>query len=70
MLFGDLGPTGITKRHAIEVLLDYLHADAKDTISLVMLKLTYRCLNVALIMLRWVMVALKLKKPLIILLMM
>ena len=32
-LFGDLGPTGITKRHAIEVLLDYLHADAKDTIS-------------------------------------
>ena len=34
-LFGDLGPTGITKRHAIEVLLDYLHADAKDTISFV-----------------------------------
>lgn len=32
-LFGDLGPTGITKRHAIEVLLDYLNADAKDTIS-------------------------------------
>ena len=32
-LFGDLGPTGITKRHAIEVLLDYLHADPKDTIS-------------------------------------
>ena len=32
-LFGDLGPTGITKRHAIEVLLDYLKADAKDTIS-------------------------------------
>ena len=32
-LFGDLGPTGITKRHAIEVLLEYLHADRKDTIS-------------------------------------
>ena len=32
-LFGDLGPTGITKKHAIEVLLDYLHADAADTIS-------------------------------------
>ena len=32
-LFGDLGPTGITKKHAIEVLLDYLDADVKDTIS-------------------------------------
>lgn len=32
-LFGDLGPTGITKRHAIEVLLKYLNADVKDTIS-------------------------------------
>ena len=32
-LFGDLGPTGITKKHAIEVLLDYLHADKADTIS-------------------------------------
>lgn len=32
-LFGDLGPTGITKRHAIEVLLEYLHADVKDTVS-------------------------------------
>ena len=32
-LYGDLGPTGITKRHAIEVLLDYLGADQKDTIS-------------------------------------
>lgn len=32
-LYGDLGPTGITKRHAIEVLLDYLGADKKDTIS-------------------------------------
>lgn len=32
-LFGDLGPAGITKKHAISVLLDYLHADRKDTIS-------------------------------------
>ena len=32
-LFGDLGPTGITKKHAIEVLLDYLNAEQKDTIS-------------------------------------
>ena len=32
-LFSDLGPTGISKKHAIEVLLDYLHADPKDTIS-------------------------------------
>lgn len=32
-LFGDLGPTGITKRHAIEVLLKHLNADPKDTIS-------------------------------------
>lgn len=32
-LFGDLGPTGITKKHAIEVLLNYLDADVKDTIS-------------------------------------
>ncbi|MGX8680933.1 MAG: HAD family hydrolase [bacterium] len=32
-LFGDLGPTGITKRHAIEVLLDYLNASLEDTIS-------------------------------------
>ncbi len=32
-LFGDLGPSGITKKHAIEVLLDYLKADQKDTIS-------------------------------------
>ena len=33
-LFGDLGPTGITKKHAIEVLLKHLDADVKDTISL------------------------------------
>ena len=32
-LFGDLGPAGITKKHAIEVLLDYLHSDKKETIS-------------------------------------
>lgn len=32
-LFGDLGPTGITKRHAIEVLMEHLGADFKDTIS-------------------------------------
>lgn len=32
-LFGDLGPKGITKKHAIDVLLKYLHADQKDTIS-------------------------------------
>lgn len=32
-LYGDLGPTGITKRHAIEVLMKHLGADFKDTIS-------------------------------------
>lgn len=32
-LFGDLGPTGITKKTAIEVLLDHLHASKEDTIS-------------------------------------
>ena len=32
-LFGDLGPAGITKKHAIEVLLDHLGADPADTIS-------------------------------------
>lgn len=32
-LFGDLGPKGITKKHAIEVLLRYLGADQADTIS-------------------------------------
>ena len=32
-LFGDLGPTGITKRHAIEVLLEHLGASQADTIS-------------------------------------
>lgn len=32
-LFGDLGPAGITKKHAIEVLLDHLNGNQKDTIS-------------------------------------
>lgn len=32
-LYGDLGPTGITKRHAIEVLMEHLGVDFKDTIS-------------------------------------
>lgn len=32
-LFGDLGPKGITKRHAIEVLLKHLNAEPKDTIA-------------------------------------
>ena len=32
-LFGDLSPTGITKKAAIEVLLKYLNVDPKDTIS-------------------------------------
>jgi hydroxymethylpyrimidine pyrophosphatase-like HAD family hydrolase len=32
-LFGDLGPSGITKKHAIQVLLDHLGADPADTIS-------------------------------------
>ena len=32
-LFGDLGVRDITKAHAIEALLSYLHADRKDTIA-------------------------------------
>lgn len=32
-LFGDLGPTGITKKTAIEALLKHLNGDVKDTIS-------------------------------------
>ena len=32
-LFGDLGPEGITKKAAIEVLLEHLGADQADTIS-------------------------------------
>ena len=32
-LFSDLGPTGINKKHAIEVLLDYLKVNKEDTIS-------------------------------------
>lgn len=32
-LFGDIGPTGITKAHAVEALLDHLDADPRDTIA-------------------------------------
>ncbi|MBR3313828.1 MAG: Cof-type HAD-IIB family hydrolase [Atopobiaceae bacterium] len=32
-LFGDLGPKGITKKHAIQVLLEHLDASQADTIS-------------------------------------
>lgn len=32
-LFGDLGPAGITKKHAIDVLLKHLSANPEDTIS-------------------------------------
>lgn len=32
-LYGDLGPTGITKKHAIETLLEHLGAKKEDTIS-------------------------------------
>lgn len=32
-LYGDLGPAGITKKHAIEVLLNHLGADRADTVS-------------------------------------
>lgn len=32
-LFGDLGPSGITKKHAIETLLVHLDAKQEDTIS-------------------------------------
>ncbi len=32
-IFGDLGPSGITKKNAIEKLLDYIGTDQKDTIS-------------------------------------
>lgn len=32
-LFGDLGVKGITKAHAVHVLLEYLGADAADTIG-------------------------------------
>lgn len=30
---GDLGPKGITKKYAVETLLDYLGMDAKDAIA-------------------------------------
>lgn len=32
-LFGDVGPTGITKAHAVEALLEHRHADRADTIA-------------------------------------
>lgn len=32
-LFGDIGPTGITKAHAVDALLVHLGADARDTIA-------------------------------------
>lgn len=32
-LFGDLSPKGITKKHAIDVLLKYLNRDQADTIA-------------------------------------
>lgn len=32
-LFGDLGPAGITKKHAIDVLLKYLNRSSEDTIA-------------------------------------
>ncbi len=32
-LFGDIGPTGITKAHAVDALLEHLHADPADTIA-------------------------------------
>ena len=32
-LFGDLSPKGITKKHAIDVLLKYLHRSVDDTIA-------------------------------------
>lgn len=32
-LFGDIGPTGITKAHAVEALLEHLDADRADTIA-------------------------------------
>lgn len=33
-LFGDMGPTGITKKAAVTALLDHLDADPADTIAL------------------------------------
>lgn len=32
-LFGDIGPTGITKAHAVDALLEHLGADQADTIA-------------------------------------
>lgn len=33
VLFGDVGVKGIDKGHAIDVLLDYLHASLEDTFA-------------------------------------
>lgn len=33
-LFGDIGPSGITKAHAVEVLLEHLDAAREDTIAI------------------------------------
>jgi hydroxymethylpyrimidine pyrophosphatase-like HAD family hydrolase len=33
VLFGDIGPSGITKSHAVAALLEHLHADYADTIA-------------------------------------
>jgi hydroxymethylpyrimidine pyrophosphatase-like HAD family hydrolase len=32
-LFGDIGPSGITKAHAVDALLEHLRADRADTIA-------------------------------------
>lgn len=32
-LYGDLGPSGLTKQTAIQIVLDYLHMDPKDAIA-------------------------------------
>jgi Cof subfamily protein (haloacid dehalogenase superfamily) len=32
-LYGDLGPSGITKKHSVDVLLKHLNADREDTIA-------------------------------------
>ena len=32
-LFGDIGPSGITKAHAVDALLEHLQADRADTIA-------------------------------------
>ena len=42
-LFGDLGVKDITKAHAIDVLLEHLQADKKDTIAFGDAKLIFQC---------------------------